>query len=134
MLDNLLANLTYYVDRTATFNTNYKNKKMMMQDYINCNKNVEIESNLWDTYDVLSDQCICIAQMYKDLKMKMDIIMNEKKRCEERGKILVRLISEKWYIKDNRDVFRTLSNNYVVFFRKQLMDYNFFLILTSFSR
>ena len=98
VLDNLLANLTYYVQRTATFNAQYKNMKMMMQDYINCNKNVEIESNLWDTYDVLSDQCICIAQMYKDLKMKMDIIMDEKKRCDERGKILVSFGSEEWYM------------------------------------
>ena len=98
VLDNLLANLTYYVERTETFNTQYKNMKMMMQDYINCNKNVEIENNLWDTYDVLSDQCICIAQMYKDLKMKMDIIMDEKKRCDERGKTLVSFGSEKWYM------------------------------------
>jgi len=68
-----------------TMNTNYVDKKTEMQDIIDCNPNLDIESDLWDVYDVLADHCVCISQIHKDLKMKMEMVEAEMKRCDERG-------------------------------------------------
>jgi len=55
-----------------------------LQDIIDCNGNIEIESQLWDVYDDVCDKCVCVHQITNDLEAKQHQVLNEMERCKGR--------------------------------------------------